>query len=1034
MGKRLLRWTIVAVFSVALGHLAWHTLAGPPLAPVYFVGGPAEALCGTNPGAKNLYLRHQFFLSQKPRHAWFQVIGRDHIELFVNGKQIQDATLSGYPVAILADLTPFLRQGANVLAVVARQQMPGLPPVAVLSGAYMLAGVEHSLGADQDWQCSDVTERQGAWWFQLAFKDLSWPRPGRVAVDLCAKVRVPPGATTTPTLGAWISPPGMEQGRASLRRQVEIPSRPRSAWLRVTTGSAYRLAVNGVVVDQQEDQVGTSAAVVSTQRTYDITTLLRAGRNTLAVMVTSTTGPPHLLADLGVEDADGQWQYVGSDEQWLACAGAAPDWLAGETTGTWAPCVREAGDLGVAPWLLQRQYVALLLPPLEFFSRLAGQLGLMLGVAIITGLACLVVSRRLSATGAGEGGARAGSIAYLALLPAAAGIAVGVLATYDPRVGLEGVYRGVWVLAAVASVLVQWSLLALLARRGSPHPPTAPEKLTRPEQRALRDLLIGLALAALMATGFWIRFCDIETEPLHWDEVTGHEHSRTVLERGFPSTDDRDSTPIAYTNTSELTWVFTSVALFFFEDDRYAMRVPSILWTILTIPLIHLVGRRMFRSPAVGLTAAVIYTFAPVGIAMSLFGRYFAQLQFFSLSSVWLFWETLQAEGSARRRYCWLTTASFGAVFLSWEGGALIASGMILAALLVYFVRSWNLLADIHALPCVVVAGLLLVLQFSHRTLQQTQSLWYGVSASDATLKIMWPYSVFQPLYYIWEASWNLDAGIPMLLLLMSLLLAVGSPWRRPLRFLLTAFLTTCLVTSAILSLIAWRYSYHLIPLLILPASATIVFAGHRVAALVHHAAGRGWHLYGRGIAFALTGGVLVVGSGLTVQTPELDFCHIQGYGLTQLKYVNLEAPCLYLRDRIARDDILLANAPDVVDHFLGDVRTNFWVHSTLHLPATLDDRNTQVIDRRNGTRMLSNLPEVQDIFARGGRIWYVVTPNGGNAGNTSDVSAFLRQHMDIVYEDYQSMVLVRDNRFRTAEMRQGNERALRTAGINPLP
>ena len=118
----------------------------------------------------------------------------------------------------------------------------------------------------------------------------------------------------------------------------------------------------------------------------------------------------------------------------------------------------------------------------------------------------------------------------------------------------------------------------------------------------------------------------------------------------------------------------------------------------------------------------------------------------------------------------------------------------------------------------------------------------------------------------------------------------------------------------------------------------------------------------------------------------------------------------------------------------LGRPRTDYWVHSTLHLPASVDDRHTQVIDRRNGTPMLCNLPEVQEVFARNHRVWYVVTPPGGNAGNTSEVSAFLRQHMDVVYEDYQAMVLVRDDRFRPAEVRQANERGLRAASVNPLP
>ena len=81
----------------------------------------------------------------------------------------------------------------------------------------------------------------------------------------------------------------------------------------------------------------------------------------------------------------------------------------------------------------------------------------------------------------GGGRSRPEGIVYLALTPAAAAIGVGVLATYDPRVVVQDVYRVTWLAAAVASVLIQWGLLAFLASRpeGEAVPGLTPPDTTR---------------------------------------------------------------------------------------------------------------------------------------------------------------------------------------------------------------------------------------------------------------------------------------------------------------------------------------------------------------------------------------------------------------------------------------------------------------------------------------------------------------------------------------------------------------------------
>src|SRR5438067_2253973 len=148
MKGRTVRWLVIAAFAAALGHLAWHALLGPPPAPEYLIGGDLLALSGTDPEAKQLYLRRKLYLAQRPRRAWIELLGHDRLRLYVNGKFVSEQILDGFPVAIMADLAPYLRDGLNVIAVVARQSSIGQPPRVAIDGAYELSDGEHQLGSD----------------------------------------------------------------------------------------------------------------------------------------------------------------------------------------------------------------------------------------------------------------------------------------------------------------------------------------------------------------------------------------------------------------------------------------------------------------------------------------------------------------------------------------------------------------------------------------------------------------------------------------------------------------------------------------------------------------------------------------------------------------------------------------------------------------------------------------------------------------------------------------------------------------------
>src|SRR5262245_54246445 len=163
-GHRLVQTVILLVFSVVTGHYAWRQF-GPPVSPDYFVGGFLPALTAPDPDTRHLYLRHKFYVSERPRHAWLQTLTRGYIRIYVNGKVLAERSPDGYMGAILVDATPLLQTGANVIAIAAEQYSPRRPAMVTFDAAYTLSDGEHRLNTDSAWRCSDKFERGMNWWF-----------------------------------------------------------------------------------------------------------------------------------------------------------------------------------------------------------------------------------------------------------------------------------------------------------------------------------------------------------------------------------------------------------------------------------------------------------------------------------------------------------------------------------------------------------------------------------------------------------------------------------------------------------------------------------------------------------------------------------------------------------------------------------------------------------------------------------------------------------------------------------------------------
>jgi hypothetical protein len=344
-----------------------------------------------------------------------------------------------------------------------------------------------------------------------------------------------------------------------------------------------------------------------------------------------------------------------------------------------------------------------------------------------------------------------------------------------------------------------------------------------------------------------------------------------------------------------------------------------------------------------------------------------------------------------------------------------------------------------------VYVGMLAILtvilvQMAHRNLRQVERLWYGTGASDITLTPMWRYPDFDLWYYVREASWNRDYLLPMTGLVVALLLTTRHVFQRPARFLAIIFLATAWIQSLLLPVKAPRYAYHLTPLLILLWSAGLVAVARWLNQLALPS-GDVVRRYGRIVVSVCGVAAIALACGLTVETTDLSSMHTAGYRIAHYKFANLEEPVKYLRDHLQDGDIIMSTAPHVVDHWLrlwGQPREGLdrdcWPQSRLHLQASLADHRDVPLHRLYGVVMASSLDGVEDLFGRHRRVWYVVDPTFNHVINDEEITAYLRQHMEVVHEDFSSLLMVSGEAHRPAFLRLADELSLTSGKAKYLP
>jgi hypothetical protein len=157
----------------------------------------------------------------------------------------------------------------------------------------------------------------------------------------------------------WTDPVEDHQ-RIWLRRTIELKEAPARAILHITADDAYRLWINGTEAGERRIDPDYDRAWAAFQR-YDVTALMRPGRNALAVGALNLVGAAGVMATLDLIGRDGRVERIVTepDGRWLARADDGSDngaWTKPDFDASGWPAASDKGLLSIWPWNMPDNY------------------------------------------------------------------------------------------------------------------------------------------------------------------------------------------------------------------------------------------------------------------------------------------------------------------------------------------------------------------------------------------------------------------------------------------------------------------------------------------------------------------------------------------------------------------------------------------------------------------------------------------------------------------------------------------------------
>jgi hypothetical protein len=987
---------VVLIYGLMLGYFVWYTYFGH-VEQTYPVSWQASWIGYPDEEVMLSYFRKKIYLTQNVRHAWIKVMAPDSFVVYVNGTQIGSGTLTSDNATNFFDLTTQLKTGTNVIAISAsRSNYPGASKIAV-EGIYEdWQGIEHKISSDKTWKAN----RFGEWllsgqpeWYNSEFNDTHWKYAqvkGVPASKDNSKVAFDPSIYTEKVRGYWIRSPSLTSQNLYLRYPLNIPTKPKDAWLRIASreDQDYYVTINDTLVAEKQRSIAPVAEFTPLEPTlemYNVAPFLRKGSNVVALRVTGWPSKIEVVADGLVRDDKGTALWVSTPTGWKVAAQESEGWTSARFDDSqWVPAQARSSTTA------QDRFTKSIVVPTPSDGY---QLNLFMKIALclfITALSVLLFWLLLGIVVSKIKKIELLKALYLSSLAYAVPLLFLVFLlelACDVRFDQAFPFQRRFVLVGLL-LLAPCALLLLLT------------KAKRRRYGQLRQIVrfrYGGALLLVGVLSLALRLQDLGLEVLNGDEVTMGFFSQGVLNRGYPVMHLSPGLPERIVSTSEVipySMALSSV-IFGGMSPEFQLRFSGAFFGTLTTLLLYFFSSWWFDK-RVGLLAAMLYAVLPMAINMAQYARYPAQLEFFALLTVYLFCRYISAEGRKEGvKFAYLSVPSFAMTYLSWEGSAFLLPAMFFG-LMLFKGRDWSWVQDKHLWICGVLVSTVIFFQLGLRYVQSTNALVVGSGISDLNLAAQWLQPGYDPIAFLNNFLLVEKSQVITLFSLIGLVLCFRD---KPLLFINGATFPALILWTNLVETQDYRHFYYFLPLVILSACR----AFFQVSDFLFE---RSKRLLSRTYAPAM---VAVAKVGLIA----ILFFSTNDHVLRLYNLPNTSAePGLVRLD--TRNDSGLKKAFEALkrdiepgDKFVAlrphqllfySANNAYFAETILQLPVVIPNDDTFPVHRAEGSRWVYNTDTLKEMLNEKRRLWIILESEG--TFYDAEFTAYLKSQTLLKYED----------------------------------
>jgi 4-amino-4-deoxy-L-arabinose transferase-like glycosyltransferase len=748
-----------------------------------------------------------------------------------------------------------------------------------------------------------------------------------------------------------------------------------------------------------------------TLNAYGVLQLLQQGNNKIAVRVTApdraATSPewaPRLAVDGQAKWRDGPGAHLETGATWLAQA-QADDGALSPSVPALAMGAADAPDVS----LPRLRYRGTAEPNGEFVIRAAKSAAwVALVMLFLAPLPALV--RRIRGSSEVDPSPRSslGGKTHLWMLVVPSTLLFALLLvdlSWAERDDLLTLLRpGVWRWAALGASCVAVAV-AVVGEGGWTPRRYSPARLLRelPSSRVFPILLFLLLVSCAL-----LRAHNVGSQSWEDDELASAQAGLAIADGGLPKYVDH-----IYYSRSPLYHYIVGASACLFGHNIWALRLPSIAFSVATAWLMYLFGARLLGSRWTGFAAAALYAIHPYAVFVGHMVRFYQQQQFFCLLTIYFFCQGFVARQSPRARF--LTLAAFLASCLSQELSVVMVAPLGVCYLL--FARSGDRRSTISLALAAGCAAVLVALDFA-LVLTVCQTTLDAISPnSEATLALHFA----NPMHLA-----TIFLSYSRLHVAMSAVFLIALPWiwtgkNRSARALVIVLFLGSIVTNLLVTLEALRYLYWLHPVWLL-----LCTYGIRTLLRAARSQDRPGSVAREWFVPAM-GATLVFAAVISWSPWKL----AAAYGTNIV--ADLTSAFSYVHGELRPGDAVAATEPQPPASLLEIGAADYDLSAPL-LQDFVFRKDGKLIDRNAGAEVIATLDQLEEAIARHDRLWVIVNRwKFRSQGQgimwpypAARIESFLRENLELKLESFQYAVFLWD-------AHSGRFRSFRGHGVPPI-